>query len=172
MCERCREGHASRPSRKKKPCPYPPEEPYQGERHRRVLSTNYRTVKAPEHPLANQRGVVLVNRAVLYDELGDRRLNCYWCERQLFWRGVGIEKVVADHLDGNRLNNQPNNLVPACRICNSNRARRPDFFTHCPAGHPWTGDNLINRAAGRRDCKTCHRGRARSARAAVRKEAA
>lgn len=36
--------------------------------------------------------------------------------------------------------------------------------THCPQGHPYTSDNLVARR-GSRDCKTCHRERARSRRA-------
>lgn len=33
--------------------------------------------------------------------------------------------------------------------------------THCPQGHEYTPDNLVQRGRGQRDCKTCHRDRER-----------
>lgn len=31
--------------------------------------------------------------------------------------------------------------------------------THCPHGHPYSGDNLFLRASGHRECRTCMRAR-------------
>jgi hypothetical protein len=46
--------------------------------------------------------------------------------------------------------------------------------THCPKGHPLSGDNLLTSKLkiGKRECRTCHNARRRAANAAKRKEQA
>ena len=52
-------------------------------------------------------------------------------------------------------------LVRVCRICsNANararRARSPrSVVTHCPYGHPYSGDNLVIHKSGERRCRAC-----------------
>lgn len=38
----------------------------------------------------------------------------------------------------------------------------PAFRTHCPAGHPYAGENLRVKPNGHRECRTCHRERERA----------
>ena len=40
--------------------------------------------------------------------------------------------------------------------------------THCPAGHPYAGDNLFIRRNGHRKCRTCHRERYKNKRSLYR----
>lgn len=84
-----------------------------------VLSMQY------DHPLA-RRGQIEEHRKVLYDEIGPGPHECYWnsvsgCGKtQLEWNGrAGIH---VDHLDANKQNNDPANLVPSCRTDNRRRA--------------------------------------------------
>jgi hypothetical protein len=79
----------------------------------------------PDHPLATTAGVVLVHRATLYDKIGPGPHCCHWCGKEISWHlGVGEERegsITVDHLDRDGTNNDPVNLVPACRLCNWNR---------------------------------------------------
>lgn len=48
----------------------------------------------------------------------------------------------------------------------SRRRREAAEITHCPAGHPYSGDNLYVSPSGARNCRTCKRERDRARRAA------
>lgn len=76
-----------------------------------------------DHPLASC-GVISQHRFVLWSKLGCEvkscEHECYWCGTTLFWNG--IEGICADHLNGVKLDNRPENLVPSCCKCNSRRA--------------------------------------------------
>lgn len=78
----------------------------------------------PTHPLAFANGHVLVHRAVLYDAIGPGQHECHWCRTPVEWRKDGLAPgaLVADHVDGDRQNNEPANLVPSCQPCNSARS--------------------------------------------------
>lgn len=76
------------------------------------------------HPLAHVDGKVLRHRVELFNKLGPGVHSCHWCEHSLEW---SLEKgdpseLTADHLDGDKQNNRPENLVPSCRGCNKVRA--------------------------------------------------
>lgn len=76
------------------------------------------------HPLAYTGGMLAEHRKVLYDRLGCESLDCehecYWgCGKVLTWGGT--YGICADHLDGDKLNNDPENLVPSCSGCNTKR---------------------------------------------------
>jgi HNH endonuclease len=97
---------------------------------------------------------------VLYDKIGPGEHGCHWCPRRVHWDGVGILRLVADHLDDDRWNNDPENLVSSCRTCNSNRAKRPDYFTHCEHGHAKTPENTYERPDGKGTmCRPCQQRR-------------
>ena len=89
-----------------------------------VTGFGYRTIRRPDHPLGAGRAQHRVeeHRIVLYDAIGPGRHDCHWCGRSLDWFGTpGDSLLVVDHLDENRLNNQPRNLVPSCLSCNTGR---------------------------------------------------
>lgn len=72
-----------------------------------------------DHPLADSRGRLYEHRAVLWDKLGGGRQTCYLCGSEVLWSQH--PKLTVDHLDFDRTNNDPNNLAPSCRSCNSGR---------------------------------------------------
>lgn len=95
------------------------------------------------HPLAWGRGVVVSqHRAVLWDKIGPGEHSCHWCGCRLVWAPTklplpsGISRLIVDHLDNDRQNNDPANLVPACSACNTlrstpnaGRRRKPYVFS-------------------------------------------
>lgn len=76
-----------------------------------------------DHPLALPDGTVFEHRKVLYDKIGPGPHRCHWrCGRILTWDGGPQLGICADHLDNDKLNNDPENLVPSCRRENIARA--------------------------------------------------
>lgn len=89
-----------------------------------VTAQGYRLVSDPWHPLANASGGVLEHRKVLYAEIGPGAHPCHWCATKVSWDRTWPQHpdaLVVDHLDHNRLNNDPDNLVPSCFWCNRDR---------------------------------------------------
>ena len=75
-----------------------------------------------DHPLASRHGELLEHRAVLYAKIGPGPHPCHWCGKQREWGGPG--GIHADHLDTDRQNNDPENLVPSCKKCNGDRGKK------------------------------------------------
>lgn len=77
---------------------------------------------------------------------------------------------VTRHLDGNPANNSPTNLAWGTHVENNrDRVRHGTHHlaskTHCPQGHPYSGDNLyISPGDGSRVCRQCARERQIAAR--------
>lgn len=69
----------------------------------------------PKHFLSNS-GNIAEHRLVLFEKIGEGEHPCHWCGKTLFWWGV--PKLTTDHLDGDVVNNVPENLVPSCFGCN------------------------------------------------------
>ncbi len=116
--------------------------------------TRYLSVIRPDHPLADKDGRVRTHRLVLFEKIGDAATVCHWCSRKVHWFGAGHSELVTDHLDENKWNNDPQNLVPACRGCNIARKQRAK--TRCLRGHLLQGENLYVRPDnGTRQCRTC-----------------
>jgi hypothetical protein len=114
--------------------------------------------EAPSHPIAPPSGVLAVARIVLYEKLGPGEHPCHWCGKTLRWiagGGPGTPgSLLADHLDWNRHNDDPANLVAACQPCNGHRTSRrdrpllePDDLTRL-----WGGKRT---RAVRRSCLVC-----------------
>ena len=92
--------------------------------YRYRTSGSYTTLFRPEHPLANSGGYVFERREVLWGELGaERTPACIWCDIELDW-----STLVVDHLDENKQNNAPNNLVASCNRCNRSRGALLPFL--------------------------------------------
>lgn len=86
-----------------------------------VGSNGYVWAYAPAHPLASRSGAVYEHRAVLLNAIGLGSHTCHWCRSEVEWRAVGKRKLVVDHLDGDKLNNNINNLAASCHRCNTAR---------------------------------------------------
>lgn len=84
-----------------------------------LAKKRYRLKRRPEHPLADIRGRILEHRMVLFGQIGFLAVPCFWCGVRLQF-GVNL---FVDHLDFDRHNNVPMNLVPACNGCNAGRTR-------------------------------------------------
>jgi hypothetical protein len=133
----------------------------------------YHMVRAPGHALAGPSGLMLLHRKLLFERIGPGWHPCYWCGEPVEWRrgGLTVGALVADHVDHDKLNNDPANLVPSCNPCNAHRLRgeswdpwkpgapigRPDrLHARCRKGHLLTPDNVYIRPdTGRRRCLTC-----------------
>lgn len=80
----------------------------------------YWAVRMYGHPLAApSSGLVYQHRLALYEAIGAADHPCHWCGKVVRW--LAIPRLEADHLDSDRSNNEPANLVPACRSCNALR---------------------------------------------------
>lgn len=104
----------------------------------------YRSVKAPGHPLASPLGIVYEHRKVLFDKIGPGKHPCHWCGAELDWDVAHVQPgaLQVDHLDNVGDNNDPANLVPVCRSCNTTRGqqRRSDALRR--AGW-WSGADTV-----------------------------
>lgn len=84
-----------------------------------------------DHPLSLVGGRLAEHRMVLYDNIGPGPHACYWVDRyhcgktELHWGGRG--GIHVDHLDNDRQNNDPDNLVPSCVGCNIRRGEQPIY---------------------------------------------
>ncbi len=89
------------------------------------------------HPASTNSGITRHHRIVLWDKIGPGEHRCHWdCGRIVSWDVSVMEDIerglVVDHLDGNGLNNDPENLVPSCQKCNSSISKASrKVFTKC-----------------------------------------
>jgi hypothetical protein len=81
--------------------------------------TAYATIYLPEHPLAMRNGSVAAHRLALWEKIGPDDHPCHWCNRMLAW--FAAPRILVDHLNAQGRDNRPDNIVPACRRCNSAR---------------------------------------------------
>lgn len=97
-----------------------------GRPRRKEVTVLTRMMRVPGHPIAPPGGTVAESRLVLYDKIGPGTHPCEWCEKPVTWKPgdrTSADSLFADHLDWNRHNNDPANLVPSCNACNAHRVR-------------------------------------------------
>lgn len=72
----------------------------------------------------------LEHRLVAWEKYGSGPQRCVWCDCALHWAFRDPDPdcrpttVQVDHLDGDRFNNDPDNLVVSCSRCNTARLHR------------------------------------------------
>jgi hypothetical protein len=67
------------------------------------------------------------------------------------------EGLELDHLCRNTSCVNPAHLEPVSHQENCRRGRQTERKTHCPRGHPYSGDNLYINPNGSQKCRECHR---------------
>ena len=111
------------------------------------------------HPL-NYRDVLTkipLHRLVLYNKIGPGPHPCHWCHKPVNWlpgKSTGSGALVADHLDQNKTNNAPDNLVPSCHGCNAYRDHPNKILDHEPF---ITDKKGYRHRAVVRICQHCHK---------------
>lgn len=89
-----------------------------------INSSGYEKVLKHGHPLSDSQGRVFVHRFNLYNIIGSGLHKCHWCGKKVNWELTypeSVDALIVDHIDRDKLNNDPCNLVPSCQSCNSKR---------------------------------------------------
>lgn len=84
-----------------------------------ITTRGYMLMKVErDHPLCqpSNPGWAYSHRVIAYNHLGSHPQPCHHCGKVSEWRDL-----VIDHLDDNPLNNDVENIVPACPSCNNHR---------------------------------------------------
>jgi hypothetical protein len=111
----------------------------------------------PDHPLVHNSPYIPEHRVILWERIGPGSHPCYHCGTLVSWRPGERTKrgaLVSDHLDRDKTNNGPDNLVPSCTACNTrNRAytvRDDEPFITRPNGTRLRGEWRVCRHCGER----------------------
>lgn len=92
-------------------------------RKQEVITPNgYRVLYIPDHPLCRSDGYVFEHRVVAYERYGETLPDCGFCGKSCDWRPYFTH---IDHIDCDKLNNQPGNLRVLCNACNTGRGKGP-----------------------------------------------
>lgn len=90
-------------------------------------NSGYEVYIGYNHPAALPCGVTRYHRIILWEKIGPGIHPCHWCGKSVTWNNsypTDLDGLVVDHLDWNKINNLPDNLVPSCNPCNVSSARR------------------------------------------------
>ena len=98
-----------------------------------VKSGNYlRITGAIHHPISSKNGCIPYHRFILFEKLNQPAHSaCHWCDHVLPWKSdlptPQRHVVCANFLDCDPSNCNPDNLVPSCSWCASNRPWAEEF---------------------------------------------
>lgn len=108
----------------------------------------YRNVYRPGHPVSGVRGMAYEHRINLFDRIGPGEHRCHWCGTVVSWQASksSSEALQVDHLNNIGDDNAPDNLVPACRRCNTARGAQRRHAALRAAGY-WSGHDTVARTA-------------------------
>jgi hypothetical protein len=112
----------------------------------------YKYVKRKNHIIAPASGRLPLHRFLLWEKIGMGPHLCHYCGTYVNWsnRRTAVGCLIAEHVDGDHLNNDPENLVPACQTCNLKRARDHRFVDG-----PAIFKNGVRHRAIRKICEGC-----------------
>lgn len=65
------------------------------------------------HPLSDKQGRIAEHRLVLFSKIGEPPHRCHFCLTEL----ISWVQLTVAHLDGDKGNNNPSNLVSSCHSC-------------------------------------------------------
>lgn len=88
-------------------------------------SHGYKLIHAPDHELRRASNRVYEHRAVYYAHHGSGPFVCHWCSVVVCWDDMHV-----DHLNDQKDDNSPTNLVASCAACNQKRGFRKMTKTH------------------------------------------
>jgi len=96
---------------------------------RRVDKRGYVSLKFSSN-LSQSNGWIYEHRLVLFNKIGSGKHLCHWCGMEVdfdleYPKDLGA--LVVDHLDDDKENNSPENLVPSCALCNLKRGNHEDI---------------------------------------------
>lgn len=88
-------------------------------KYRRVNPAGYQKILVGTHELPTHEGYIYEHRKVVFDMYGFNLPDCEICGKPTNWKTCHI-----DHIDNDVSNNDPKNLRPVCRGCNTGRTER------------------------------------------------
>jgi hypothetical protein len=86
-----------------------------------LTSHGYLARQMKGHGAASKKGLLYEHRRVFFEHHGPEGHSCKWCGISLVWGAKGKHKLVIDHLNGDKTDNEINNLAASCFRCNSAR---------------------------------------------------
>lgn len=101
-------------------------------------SGGYLLVKAKGHPRSIDGRRAYAHRVAFSDANGEGPFKCHWCGVTVTWADMHV-----DHLDDDKHNNDPRNLVASCPVCNQQRGHHKQVATNrAKTGLTYGGETL------------------------------
>lgn len=115
-------------------------------------SRRYRRTYRPGHPVADRRGNAYKHRVIYYDHVAGHDPQCAWCGKQLEWSATTGQPTMVhvDHINGDILNNNIDNLTASCPRCNPDRGKQERYQLALKQGFWSSADTLAKLTTGRR----------------------